>query len=87
MLVCGTAQLNQKLKMAKTKERIKAKAQDNALKRQMEQLPTPVQQEQKQKIVTDEDLLKIFGSSEKAEKSMRGDKPQPTANKKKKGKK
>jgi len=53
----------------------------------MEQLPTPVQQEQKQKIVTDEDLLKIFGSSEKAEKSMRGDKPQPTANKKKKGKK
>jgi hypothetical protein len=83
------AQLNQRLKMAKTKERIKAKAEANALKRQMEQAQTQVKPEQKP--VTEEELLKIFGSSEKPEKSMRGAKPQPTqqqtSNKKKKGKK
>jgi hypothetical protein len=83
------AQLNQRLKMAKTKERIKAKAETNALRRQMEQAQAQVKQEQKP--VTDEELLKIFGSSEKPEKSMRGTKPQQsqqqTSNKKKKGKK
>jgi hypothetical protein len=81
------AQLNQRLKMAKTKERIKAKAEANALRRQMEQ----AQVKQEQKPVTDEELLKIFDSSEKPEKSMRGTKPQQsqqqTSNKKKKGKK
>jgi hypothetical protein len=80
------SQLNQRLKMAKTKERIRAKAEANALRKQMEQVQTQVKPEQKP--VTDEELLKIFGSSEKAEKSMRGTKPQQqTSNKKKKGKK
>jgi hypothetical protein len=85
------AQLNQKLKMAKTKERIKAKAEANALRRQMEQAQAQSQVKQEQKPVTEEELLKIFGSGEKAEKSLRGAKPQPTqqqtSNKKKKGKK
>lgn len=87
------AQLNQRLKMAKTKERIKAKAEANALRRQMEQVQAQAQAQVKseQKPMADEELLKIFGSSEKAEKSMRGTKPQQnqqqTSNKKKKGKK
>jgi hypothetical protein len=72
------AQMNQRLKMAKTKERIKAKAQANALKKQMEQQQ---QQHVKPKQVTDEELIKIFESSEKAEKTPR------EHNKKKKGKK
>ena len=79
------AQLNQRLKMAKTKERIRAKAEANALKRQMEQAQTQVQSEQKP--ATEEELLKLFGSGEKAEKSLRGAKPQQTSSKKKKGKK
>lgn len=79
------AQLNQRLKMAKTKERIRAKAEANALKRQMEQASTPVQPEQKH--TTEDELLKLFGSGEKAEKSLRGTKPQQTSSKKKKGKK
>jgi hypothetical protein len=85
------AQLNQRLKMAKTKERIKAKAEANALRRQMEQAQAQSQVKPEPKPITDEELLKIFGSSEKAEKSMRGTKPQQsqqqTSNKKKKGKK
>jgi len=85
------AQMNQRLKMAKTKERIRAKAEANALKRQMEQAQAQTQVKSEQKPMADEELLKIFGSSEKAEKSMRGTKPQQnqqhTSNKKKKGKK
>jgi hypothetical protein len=79
------AQLNQRLKMAKTKERIRAKAEANALKRQMEQTQSQVQSEQKP--TTEEELLKLFGSSEKAERTLRGAKPQQSSNKKKKGKK
>ena len=80
------AQLNQRMKMAKTKERIKAKAQANALKKQMELSQTQAKPEQKP--VTEDELFKIFGSSEKPEKSMRGAKPeQQHLNKKKKGKK
>jgi predicted flap endonuclease-1-like 5' DNA nuclease len=81
------AQLNQRLKMAKTKERIRAKAEANALKRQMEQANTQVQSEPKT-TPSEEELVKLFGSGEKAEKSLRGTKPHPsTSNKKKKGKK
>ena len=84
------AQLNQRLKMAKTKERIKAKAEANALKRQMEQQSqkTTVPTEQKP-MATDEELIKLFGSSEKIERTPRGAKQhqQQSANKKKKGKK
>ena len=83
------AQLNQRLKMAKTKERIKAKAEANALKRQMEQSQSQSQVKSDQNTTpTEEELLKLFGSSEKAEKTPRGAKPQQqSSNKKKKGKK
>jgi len=87
------AQLNQRLKLAKTKERIKAKAEANALRRQMAQshtpLDTPVKPEQKP--MTDEELFKLFGTTEKAEKTPRGSNPQQkqqsSSNKKKKNKK
>jgi hypothetical protein len=82
------AQLNQRLKMAKTKERIRAKAEANALKKQMEQMQnqTPVKEEPKI-TSSEEELLKLFSTSEKVERTMRGNKPQQTSNKKKKGKK
>ncbi len=80
------AQLNQRLKMAKTKERIKAKAEANALRRQMEQAQSQVNPAQNVS-PSEEELLKLFGSGEKAERTLRGTKPQQTSNKKKKGKK
>ncbi len=81
------AQLNQRLKMAKTKERIRAKAEANALKRQMEQAQAQIQLNQEQKPATEEELIKLFGSSEKALKTPRGANHQQNSNKKKKGKK
>lgn len=81
------SQLNQRLKMAKTKERIKAKAEANALRKQMEELQKTASRPE-QKPMTDDELLKLFGSSEKAEKTPRGANPQQqSVNKKKKGKK
>jgi hypothetical protein len=85
------AQLNQRLKMAKTKERIKAKAEANALRRQMEQAQKATVQTEQKPAATDAELLKLFGSSEKMEKTPRNAKPQQqqqqSSNKKKKGKK
>lgn len=81
------SQLKSRMKMAQTKERIRAKAEANA-KAKMEQqqqqqsLPTPTYSE--------EELLKLFGSAEKVERTPRGAKPQQSNNdgkKKKKGKK
>ena len=78
------AQLNQKLKMAKTKERIKAKAEANALRRQMEQTHNP--NIPQKPTMTEEELINLFGSSEKIEKTPRNAKPQQS-NKKKNSKK
>lgn len=77
------AQLNQRMKMAKTKERIKAKAQANALKKQMEQVQQEASSHINKKHVSEEEIVKLFGSSEKIERTPRGSKP----NKKKKGNK
>lgn len=80
--------LNQKMKMAKTKERIKAKAEANA-KTRLEQEQTKLQQQTKStelSTVSDEELLKIFSSGEKIERTPRGAKPTQN-NKKKKIKK
>ncbi len=77
------SQLNQRLKMAKTKERIKAKAEANALKRQMEQAQSQAQtQSQTKSSVSEEELVKLFNSSEKMERTPRG--AQQSSNKKKK---
>ena len=82
------ANLDQKMKLAKTKERILAKSQANAKARAAAELlaqkraAMPEQPHQPQ--ISEEELLKLFASEEKIEKTPRGSKPQPN---KKKGKK
>jgi hypothetical protein len=78
------ANLNQKMKMAKTKERIRAKAEANAKARLEEQiLAQQVQQTQNQPNVSDEELVKLFSTGEKVERTPRA----TQQNKKKRGKK
>jgi hypothetical protein len=84
------ANLNQRMKMAQMKERMQAKAASNA-KARSEQEQSSSQQ---QPVMTDEELLKLFSSTEKAERTPRGAKPgvsnntnSNTGKKKKKGKK
>jgi len=79
------ANLNQKMKMAKTKERIRAKAEaNNKARLEKELLASQPQQIPVNNIIPDEELMKIFSSGEKVERSLRGDNP---SQKKKKGKK
>jgi hypothetical protein len=82
------ANLNQRMKMAQMKERMQAKAATNAKARE-EQCQSSDQQQQ---AVSDEELMKLFSSTEKAERTPRGAKPvvadnSGTGKKKKKGKK
>jgi len=90
------SQLNQRLKMAKTKERIRAKAEANARAKAEAMASSQVPQAQHIPLATEEELLKLFNSGEKVERTPRGAKPQQTqnsnntnnnTNKKKKGKK
>jgi len=74
------AQLNKRLHMAKMKERMKAKCEAKAQQQQAFQMPA----QQPAKAVSDEELLKLFSSSEKAERTPRG---ANNTNGKKKGKK
>jgi hypothetical protein len=78
------ANLNQRMKMAQTRERCKAKAEANA-KARAEQQVEKAMLSQQQPAISEEELLKLFSSAEKAERTPRGAKPEPT--KKKKGKK
>ena len=80
------AQLNSKMKMAKTKERIIAKAQA-AAKLKTEQEAQHAQQAQQTPKYSEEELLKLFDSAEKIERTPRGSKPSNDGKKKKKGKK
>jgi len=85
------AQLNKNLKMAKTKERIRSKAEANA-KAKLEQQAAAILQQQIQKTqpaISEEDLIKIFSSQEKIERTPRGANPnsQSKPDKKKKDKK
>jgi hypothetical protein len=83
------AQLNSKMKMAKTKERIIAKAQA-AAKLKTEQEVKQAEQAQSTPKYSEEELLKLFDSAEKVERTPRGSKPQQPNNdgkKKKKSKK
>jgi hypothetical protein len=82
------ANLNQRMKLAKMKERMQAKAEANS-KAKSESTNQP---EMQQSSIPDEELLKLFSSSEKAEKTPRGSNPlnnnkQNNDKKKKKGKK
>jgi hypothetical protein len=88
-------QLNQRLKLATTKDRIRAKAESNAnSKAKLEadalkqmNLITSQNQTPINKILTDEELIKIFGAGEKdsVERTPRGTKP-PINSSGKKGK-
>jgi len=85
------ANLNKKMKMAQTKERIRAKAEANA-KAKLEQQFFAQQQQNlnQQPNISEEELLKIFSTGEKAERTPRNAKPQNNNNnnnKKKKSKK
>ena len=81
------ANLNQRMKMAQMKERMQAKAAANAKARTDQSQSS----DQQQPSISDEELLKIFASTEKAERTPRGAKPVADSatpgKKKKKGKK
>ena len=72
------AKLNQNLKLAQMKERIKAKANKK------KQNPLPMQPEPSQPVYTDEEIISIFSNGEKADKTPRGSKPIQNDKKKKK---
>jgi spore coat protein CotH len=82
------ANLDQKMKLAKTKERILAKSQANAKAKAeaelLAQKRAAMPQQPQQPQMSEEELLKLFATEEKIEKTPRGSKPQPN---KKKGKK
>lgn len=81
------AQLNRNMKNAKMKERLKAKAEANA--RAKEQAATAFcNMSDSKPQISEEELLKIFSTGEKVEKTPRGAKPpQSSKSGKKKGKK
>ena len=80
------ANLNKKLKLAQTKERIRAKAEANAKAKLEQQLLAQQQQHQQQQpSVSEEEIIKIFSTGEKIERTPRSANPQN--NKKKKSKK
>ena len=64
------ANLNQRMKMAQMKERMQAKAAANAKAREEQS-----QSSGQQPSISDEELLKLFSSTEKAERTPRGAKP------------
>jgi hypothetical protein len=80
------ANLKQRMNMAKMKERMQSKAEANAKARAEQQAQTAPTGP----AISEEELLKLFSSAEKAERTPRGAKPQQNNNsgkKKKKGKK
>ena len=83
------AQLNRNMKTAKIKERIRAKAEANAKAKEQASTAFCNMSDAKPQM-TDEEIMKIFSTGEKVEKTPRGAKPpQQSTNKKgkKKGKK
>jgi hypothetical protein len=81
------AQLNKNMKHAQMKERMRSKAAANA-KTKEEQSKTAFCNMSDAPAYSEEDLIKIFSTGEKVEKTPRGAKPPlPPSNKKKKGKK
>jgi hypothetical protein len=63
------AQLNSKMKMAKTRERIRAKAEAKAIAKEQSNIVPVLQQ---QPTISEEELIKLFNSSEKIERTPRG---------------
>ena len=79
------AQLNRNMKTAKMKERIRAKAEANAKAKEQASTAFCNMSDAKSQM-TDEELMKIFSTGEKVEKTPRGAKP-PEQSTNKKGKK
>lgn len=79
------SQLNKNMKNAQMRERMKAKAEANQKMKAQTPVPTPTVTP----ALTEEQLISIFSSGEKAERTPRGSKPitNNNNNKKKKGKK
>jgi hypothetical protein len=79
--------LNQRMKMAQMKERMQNKAKANAEKQAQSQ--TQEQNDSLKPVLSEEELLNLFSSAEKAERTPRGVKPETnnSGKKKKKGKK
>jgi hypothetical protein len=78
------ANLNQRMKMAQTKERMRAKAEANTKAKLDEQNASS---QQLKPTYSEEELLKIFNAGEKLERTPRGAKPQTNNINKKKKKK
>jgi hypothetical protein len=68
------SELNKRMKTAKMKERMKVKAEAN-LKAKMD--AEAMKSTMNQPVVTDEEILKIFSTGEKVERTPRGAKPVP----------
>jgi len=83
------AKLNQNLKLAQMKERMKAKVEQKK-KNAATTSSSEQESEPAKPMLTEEELISIFSTGEKVEKSLRGDNPKTnnqTNKKKKKGKK
>ena len=74
------AELNKKMRTAKMKERMKAKAEMNKLSKNVQAVQS--QQTQQRPTVSDEELIALFSKGEKAEKTPRNANPilTPTPN-------
>ena len=81
------AQLNNKMKMAKTRERIRAKAEANAIAKEKKEEKSNLIQAVQKPAISEEELIKLFNSSEKVERSPRGASKAENKHEKKKGKK
>jgi DNA-directed RNA polymerase subunit H (RpoH/RPB5) len=85
------SQLNKNLKLAKTKEKIRAKAEMNRILKEAQQAQAKEQQNkviaQSPNALTEEQLIKIFNDGEKPEKTPREQNNNANTNLKKKGKK
>jgi hypothetical protein len=80
------AQLDRNMKNSKLKERLRAKAEGNAIAKALEKIVQPVVDtiSVEDSLKADEELFKIFSTGEKVERTPRGSKPPEN---KKKGKK
>ena len=78
------AQLNKNMKTAKMKERMQAKAQANKAETNKAEA-NKAQSNKAEPTISEEDIIKIFSTGEKVEKTLRGAKP-PNSDKKKKRK-
>lgn len=82
------AQMNKNMKAAQMRERMKAKAEaSNLAKAQQAASISATNVTQQNSVLTEEQLISVFSTGEKVERTPRGAKPPPSSGKKKKSKK